>query len=44
MTSSTPIFPPSAIPLELRIRFLWNRIVRFATLSEGVDTGSAYEA
>lgn len=44
MTSSTPIFPPSTIPLELRIRFLWNRMVRFATLSEDVDARSAYEA
>ena len=44
MTSNTPIFPSSTLPLELRIRFLWNRMVRFATLSEDVDAGSAYEA
>ncbi len=48
MTSTThkctPIdYPPVVLPLKLRIRFLWNRIMRFAALSEEADLTFALE-
>ncbi|MDE6018180.1 MAG: RNA polymerase sigma factor [Muribaculaceae bacterium] len=42
MTSNTLTYTPIAIPLELRIRFLWNRVVRFASLSEDKEANAAY--
>ncbi|MDE5996596.1 MAG: sigma-70 family RNA polymerase sigma factor, partial [Muribaculaceae bacterium] len=42
MTSTTLRYPPIAIPLELRIQFLWNRLLRFASLSKDEEGNSAY--
>lgn len=42
MTSTNPVYPSATIPLELRIYFLWNRIVRFALLSENEGVDSTY--
>ncbi|MDE6549390.1 MAG: RNA polymerase sigma factor [Muribaculaceae bacterium] len=42
MTSTTPKYPPITLPLELRIQFLWNRIVRFAILFEDEKVNSTF--
>ena len=42
MTSTTTKYPPITLPLELRIQFLWNRIVRFAILSEDEKVNSTF--
>ena len=42
MILTTHAYPPVTIPLELRIRFLWNRLLRFAALSEAVEASLAY--
>lgn len=45
MVSTTPTYPPIALPLELRIQFLRNRLMRFAAFSraEAVDSSYALE-
>lgn len=43
MISNTLTYPPITLPLELRIKFLWNRLVRFAALSEDEEVDSTYE-
>ena len=43
MTSTIPILHPITIPLELRIQFLWNRLMRFAALSEDEVAYKTYE-
>ena len=42
MTSYIADFPHISLPLELRIRFLWNRILRVAALADDENTNSAY--
>ena len=42
MISTTQAYPPVTLPLELRIRFLWNRLLRFAALSEAGEASTAY--
>ncbi len=42
MISNTLAYPPLTLPLELRIRFLWNRFVRFAALSNAEAANSTY--
>lgn len=42
MILNIPTYPPIALPLKLRIRFLWNRLVRFAALSVDEEAYSAY--
>ncbi|MDE5872268.1 MAG: RNA polymerase sigma factor [Muribaculaceae bacterium] len=39
---TTPIYPPVTLPRELRIRFLWNRLLRFAALSDAEAVNSTY--
>ncbi len=34
MILNTATYPPLALPLELRLRFLWNQLVRFATVAK----------
>lgn len=41
MTANSPAYPPIAIPMELRIKFLWNRVVRFAALSKDEEANSS---
>lgn len=42
MASNTLTYHPITLPLGLRIKFLWNRLVRFAALSEGEEVNSTY--
>lgn len=42
MTSATLRYPPIAIPWELLIQFLWNRILRFTALSYDEEANSVY--
>ena len=42
MALNTTAYPPVTLSLELRIRFLWNRLVRFASLSEDEGNYSTY--
>ncbi|MDE6560270.1 MAG: RNA polymerase sigma factor [Muribaculaceae bacterium] len=42
MTSTIPTYPPITLPLKLRIQFLWNRMVRFAILSEDEKVNSTF--
>lgn len=43
MVSTTPIYPPITFPLGLRLRFLWNRWLQFAALSDDEKANSAYK-
>ncbi len=43
MTLTTSHYPPITIPLELRMKFLWNRLVRSATLSEDEEVNSNHK-
>lgn len=42
MTSETSLYPPITIPTEIRIRFLWNRLLRFAALYKTEKHNSSY--
>ena len=42
MTSTIHKHTPITFPLELRIKFLWNRLMRFAALSEYEKANSTY--
>lgn len=42
MVSTSLTYPPFTIPLELRLRFLWNRCLRFAAIAGDDNTDSAY--
>ena len=42
MISNIPAYPPVTLPMELRLRFLWNRVLRFAALSDTEATNPTY--
>ena len=42
MASTNPPNPLITLPKELRIQFLWNRLLRFAALSEDNEVNSSY--
>lgn len=42
MAPTTPTYPPITLPPELRLKFLWNQLVRFATLSGNEEVNSTY--
>lgn len=42
MTSTSPVYPPISFPKQLRIKFLWNRLARFASLYEDDEANSTY--
>lgn len=42
MVSTALTYPPVTQPRKLRMRFLWNRLVRFAALSKDGEACSAY--
>ena len=42
MVSTALTYPPATLPLKLRMRFLWNRMLRFAALSKDEEATSSY--
>lgn len=42
MVSTALTYPPATLPLKLRMRFLWNRMLRFAALSKDEDANPSY--
>ena len=42
MASTTTKYPPITLPPELRLQFIWNRIVRFAISSEDEEVNSTF--